>query len=309
LVLKTKIQEIIIIVSFMDEYGGRDLPAMQSFTNKTVLVTGATDGIGKGVALELARLGATVLLHGRDSDRLAKTLAEIKAKTHNHTLETYVADFSSLEAVHGLATDIIDRHERLDVLINNAGIGRGPRSQQSREISLDQFELRFQVNYLAPFLLTHLLLPLLQDHTSARIVNVASASQEKIEFDDVMLEQAYDGTRAYSQSKLAMVMATFELAKRLEPNNITVNALHPGSLLNTKIVREAWGQAHGPVETGIESEIYLATSPKLNNVSGTYFDQQRPVQAHPQAYDELACQQLWEMSLQLTGLKSYRRES
>jgi NAD(P)-dependent dehydrogenase (short-subunit alcohol dehydrogenase family) len=275
---------------------------MQNLENKIILVTGATDGIGNGLALEMARKGAGVLLHGRDPDRLAKTLADIKTKTHSDNLETYVADFSSLEDVRRLAANVTDRHQRVDVLVNNAGIGRGPRGQQSREISQDNFELRFQVNHLAPFLLTHLLLPLLRDHAPARIVNVASASQDSIDFDDVMLERAYDGTHAYSQSKLAMVMATFELAKRLEPNDVTVNALHPGSLLDTKIVREAWGQAHGPVEIGIGSEYYLATSPELDGVSGKYFNEKRPVQAHPQAYDGKARQRLWEISMQLTGL-------
>lgn len=275
---------------------------MQNFKNKVILITGATDGIGNGVALELARGAAHVLLHGRDPDRLAKALADIKAKTHNDKLETYVADFSSLKDVRQLAENVAKRHQHIDVLINNAGIGRGPCGQQFREVSKDHFELRFQVNHLAPFLLTHLLLPLLRNHGPARIVNVASASQDSIDFKDVMLEWAYDGTRSYSQSKLAMVMTTFELAKRLEPKEVTVNALHPGSLLDTKIVREAWGQAHETVEVGIESEIYMATSPELDKVSGKYFDEKRPVQAHFQAYDEKACHRIWKISKQMTGL-------
>jgi NAD(P)-dependent dehydrogenase (short-subunit alcohol dehydrogenase family) len=217
-------------------------------------------------------------------------------------LETYVADFSSLEDVRRLAKNIADRHQRIDVLLNNAGIGRGPRGQQTREASQDHVEMRFQANHLAPFLLTHLLLPLLVGHAPARIVNVASASQGSIDFEDLMLERTYDGTRAYSQSKLAMVMATFEMAKRLEPNNVTVNALHPGSLLDTKIVHEAWGHAHGPVEIGIKSEFYLAASSELDGVSGKYFDGKIPVQAHPQAYDESARQRLWEISMNLIGL-------
>ena len=277
---------------------------IQNFENKTILVTGATDGIGNGVALELARKSAHVLLHGRDPDRLAKTLADIKAQTHSDKLETYVADFSSLKNVRQLAKNITERHQHIDVLINNAGIGRGPRGQQPREISQDHFELRFQVNHLAPFLLSHLLLPLLGGHAPGRIVNVASASQDSIDFDDVMLERTYDGTRSYSQSKLAMVMATFELAKRLEQNNVTVNALHPGSLLDTKIVREAWGQAYEAIDIGIESEIYMAMSPDLNNISGRYFNEKRPVQAHPQAYDEKACHRLWIISKKLTGLSN-----
>ena len=162
--------------------------------------------------------------------------------------------------------------------------------------------MRFQVNHLAPFLLEHLLLPVLRAKSPSRIVNVASASQDMIDFDDMMLERSYDGTRAYSQSKLAMVMSTFELAKRLDPSEITVNALHPRSLLDTKIVREAWGSAQAPVEVGVESEFYLATSPDLENITGNYFDQKRRVQAHPQAYDEKALQNLWQTSNRLTNL-------
>ena len=279
---------------------------MIDFGNIRFLVTGATDGIGRGVAMRLAQSGAQVLLHGRSAARLAETEREIKAKTKNKRLEVFQADFSCLADVRRLAAEIKDRHDGLDVLINNAGVGRGPRNRQQREVSRDGHELRFQVNHLAPFLLTHLLLPLLVNSAAARpparIVNVASASQDAIDFDDVMLEQAYDGTRAYSQSKLAMVMATMEWAARFDPRDMTINALHPGSLLDTKIVREAWGHAAGPVETGVESECHLALSPELEGVSGQYFDEKRTAHTHPQAFDEEARQRLWRLSEQLTGI-------
>jgi len=190
---------------------------MKAVKNQVFLITGATDGIGRGTARELARMSATVLLHGRDAGRLSATRDEIARSTGNKRLETYRADFASLAEVRRLADEVRNRHDRLDVLINNAGIGAGFRKNQRRATSADGYELRFQVNHLAPFLFSHLLLPLLYRATPARIVNVASAAQAPIDFDDVMLERGYDGFRAYSQSKLAMVMATFELAERLDP--------------------------------------------------------------------------------------------
>jgi len=266
------------------------------------LVTGATDGIGLGTATRLAGLGATVLLHGRDSTRLANTQDAIARETASSKLETYRADFAVLDEVRELADTVAAQHQTLDVLINNAGIGRGGRDAQERELSADGHELRFQVNHLAPFLLTHLLLPPLERAGAARIVNVASAAQMPIDFDDVMLTRDYSGRRAYAQSKLAMVMATFELAARLEAKMVTVNALHPGSLLDTKMVREGFGAAQGPVETGIESETYLATSPDLDGVTGAYFDRTQPDRTDSQAYRKTDRERLWALSEELVGL-------
>jgi NAD(P)-dependent dehydrogenase (short-subunit alcohol dehydrogenase family) len=270
----------------------------------TILVTGATDGIGRGAAAELARRGARVLLHGRDASRLARTRDEIAAETGSQALETYVAEFSSLADVRRLASEVEARHQFLEVLLNNAGIGRGPQGRQVREESADGFELRFQINYLAPFLLQHLLLPSLRRGASARIVNVASAGQAPIDFDDIMLEKGYDSMRAYCQSKLALIMASFELADRLAPSEVTVNALHPGSLLDTKMVREGFGKPMGPVDTGIEAEVFLATSPELEGVTGEYFDRTRPARADAQAYDTGARRRLWQLSEQLVGIRS-----
>jgi NAD(P)-dependent dehydrogenase (short-subunit alcohol dehydrogenase family) len=270
-------------------------------TEQIILVTGATDGIGKGTARELARLGARVLMHGRDAGRLEAVRQEIAGATGNDRLETYAADYASLVTVRSLAAQIRARHDRLDVLINNAGLGAGPRGRQQRELSADGYELRLQVNHLAPLLLTHLLLPVLRRAAPARVVNVASAGQAPFDFDDLMLERGYDGLRAYCQSKLAMVMATFELAARLHPREVTVNALHPGSLLDTKMVREGFGAPQGPVDVGIEAELYLATSPDLEGVSGEYFDRTRPARANAQAYDAAARRTLWRVSRQLTG--------
>lgn len=269
---------------------------------KIVLITGATDGIGLGTAKRLAGFGATLLLHGRDAARLASARDAIERETGNAKLETFRADFAVLDDVHTLAHEVKAAHQTFDLLINNAGIGSGGRGASERELSKDGYELRFQVNHLAPFLLTRLLLPQLESAGAARIVNVASGAQSPINFDDVMMSHDYSGRRAYAQSKLAMVMATFELAARLDPAAVTVNALHPGSLLDTKMVREAYGDPWGPVETGIESETYLATSAELDGVSGAYFDRTEPSRADAQAYDETARKRLWALSEKLVGL-------
>lgn len=275
---------------------------MKATRELTVLITGATDGIGRGAALELAHRGARVLLHGREASKLGTTEAEIAAESGGDRPESYTADFSSLASVRSLAAGVAARHERLDVLVNNAGIGRGPSGRQKRAESADGYELRFQVNYLAPFLLQHLLLPQLRRAAPARIVNVASVGQAPIDFDNVMLEHGYESMHAYCQSKLALVMASFELAGRLDPGEVTVNALHPGSLLDTKMVREGFGEPMGPVETGIEAEVFLATSPQLDGVTGEYFDRTTPARANAQAYDVAARHRLWQLSEQWVGI-------
>ena len=213
---------------------------------------------------------------------------------------TYLADFSSLEEVRRLASALERDHERLDVLVNNAGIGGG---SGRREESADGYELRFAVNYLAHFLLTSLLLPLLRRSAPARIVNVASAGQSAIDFDDVMLERRYDAMRAYGQSKLAQIMFTFELAQRLREEGValTVNALHPASLMNTKMVYESFGYTMSTVEDGVEGTLRLAISPELDGVSGRYFDRLREARPNRQADDPAARRRLWHLSDELVS--------
>jgi NAD(P)-dependent dehydrogenase (short-subunit alcohol dehydrogenase family) len=203
--------------------------------------------------------------------------------------------------VRRLAAEVERDHERLDVLVNNAGIGGGRNGR--REESADGHELRFAVNYLAPFLLTQLLLPLLERSAPARIVNVASAGQAPIDFDDVMLERGYGGMRAYAQSKLAQIMFTFELAERLraEGAGVTVNALHPASLMNTKMVYESFGYTMSTVEDGVEATLRLAISPELDGVSGRYFDRLREARPNRQARGPDARRRLWELSEQLVA--------
>jgi NAD(P)-dependent dehydrogenase (short-subunit alcohol dehydrogenase family) len=274
---------------------------MKSVNDMVILITGATDGIGRQAAHELAAAGATILIHGRTPERGAETLEEIRSATGNERLYYLQADFAALSEVRQLADTVQSRFDRLDVLINNAGIGPGQRGSE-RAVSSDGYELRFAVNYLAPFLLTYLLLPQLHQSAPARIVNVSSVGQSPIDFDDVMLEQQYAGMQAYRQSKLALIMFTFELAGQLPPEEITVNSLHPGSLLDTKMVRESFGEPMGSVQSGAEALGYLATSPDLAGVTGKYFDQQRESRANAQAYDAAARRRLWHLSEELTGI-------
>ena len=262
----------------------------------TILVTGATDGLGKRVARELAAKGTTVLLHGRSPERLEATLEELRSQTGSHKGDSYLADLSSLGAVRDLAERILSEYDRLDVLVNNAGI-----IVQERKESEDGYELTFAVNYLSHFLLTSLLLPLLKDSAPARVVNVASAGQSPIDFDDPMLERGYDAMRAYSMSKLAQIMFTFELAERLSDTGVSVNALHPASLMDTKMVQDTFGYTMSTIEEGADATVYLAASPELEGVTGRYFDGRREARADGQAYDKEARQRLWELSEELCG--------
>ena len=277
---------------------------MRSVDEAVILVTGSTDGLGKATARDLAAAGATVLLHGRDRERGDAAVREIREETGNDRLRYYLADFSSLEEVHRLADEITADHDRLDVLVNNAGIGAGRRGETSHASSRDGYELRFGVNYLAPFLLSRLLLPLVRRAVPSRIVNVASAGQSPISFDDVMLERGYDGMRAYAQSKLALIMFTFDLAEELEDTGVTANSLHPASLMDTKMVFETFGSASSSVREGTDATVRLAISPELEGITGRYFDGQREARADEQAYDPEARARLRRLSEELTGLRT-----
>ncbi|MFK0687257.1 SDR family NAD(P)-dependent oxidoreductase [Mesorhizobium sp. IMUNJ 23033] len=267
--------------------------------DKTVLITGSTDGVGRVVAERLAAARARVLVHGRDAARGKALVAEIEAA--GGKAEFLAADLASLAEVRRLAEAVRARTDRLDILINNAGIGT---AGAKRQVSADGCELRFAVNYLAGFLLTTELLPLLKASAPSRIINVASAGQQAIDFGDVMLTRAYDGVRAYCQSKLAQILFTVDLAEQLKDTGVTVNALHPASYMNTTMVRQAGVTPWSSVETGAEAILNLATSPDLKGRSGLYFDGMRESRADAQAYDVKARQQLRELSLDLVGLAS-----
>ena len=267
--------------------------------DKTILITGSTDGVGRVVAQGLGAAGARVLVHGRDAARGKATVAEIEAA--GGKAEFLAADFASLAEVRRLAEGVLARTNRLDILINNAGIGT---AGAKRQLSADGFELRFAVNYLAGLLLTSELLPLLKASSPARVVNVASAGQQAIDFGDVMLTHGYDGVRAYCQSKLAQILFTIDMAGELTGTGVTVNALHPASYMNTTMVRQAGVTPWSSVETGADAILNLATSPALEGRSGLYFDGQKESRADAQAYDAKARQQLRALSLDLVGQAS-----
>jgi NAD(P)-dependent dehydrogenase (short-subunit alcohol dehydrogenase family) len=257
---------------------------MPSIDEQTILITGSTDGLGRRVAEDLAGQGARVLVHGRNPERVERTVEEIGAAAG------HVADLSSLEEVRRLAGEVGD----VDVLVNNAALV----SSERRE-SADGYELGFAVNYLAGFALTGLLLRKI----SARLVNVASIAQHPIDFDDVMLERSYDPLGSYAQSKLAQVMFTFSLAERLGSEGPTVNALHPATRMDTKMVRESFGRTQDSVEDGARAVERLVADPELDGVTGRYFDKTRETSANEQAYDPDARRRLWELSEELTGVR------
>jgi NAD(P)-dependent dehydrogenase (short-subunit alcohol dehydrogenase family) len=269
--------------------------------DRVALVTGATDGLGKAVATELARAGDTVLIHGRSEERLEATLDEIRELTGNDQLRSYRADFASLADVRSMAEQILQREDRLDVLVNNAGIGTNLPGDGERLVSQDGFELRFAVNYLAHFLLTGLLKELVVGSAPARIVNVSSAGQMPIDFHDVMLAHGYSGVRAYCQSKLAQIMFTFDLAEELAGRDVTVNALHPATYMPTKMVVAAGASPVSSLEEGTRATMRLVAAPELDGVTGHYWNGERDADADAQAYDEEARARLRRLSIELTG--------
>lgn len=270
---------------------------MKQINEQTILITGATDGIGKLTALQLAKKNAHVVVHGRNKNKVTKVVEEIKTESGNKRIDGLTADFSSLNEVRKFAKEVRTKYSGLDVLINNAGVGFA-----DERYSKDGYELRFAVNYLAPFLLTRLLLPALKSNTPSRIVNVSSIGQHPIDFDDIMLEKDFDSFRAYRQSKLALIMFTIDLAEELKNENITVNSLHPGTLLNTNMVRRSNINPMGEPETGADAEVFLAISESLNGVTGKYFDVKTETKAHPDAYDKEKRKRLEELGFKLTKL-------
>ncbi|HEY6759404.1 MAG TPA: SDR family NAD(P)-dependent oxidoreductase [Baekduia sp.] len=256
-------------------------------TGRTVLITGATDGLGRALAREVLDAGATVIVHGRSPERIAATVDELDG---GDAVRSYRADFASLAQVHALADALSAADERVDVLVNNAGIG----ALEEREVSEDGHELTFAVNHLAGFALTQRLLA--EDRIGARIVNVSSLGQQAIDFDDVMLEHGYSGVRAYCQSKLAQILYTFQLAPQVAPE-LTVNALHPATYMPTKMVSS-------PISTiaqGVEATFRLVADPSLDGVTGHFYDGLRATAPDAQAADAGARRRLWALSEDLTA--------
>jgi retinol dehydrogenase 14 len=275
---------------------------------KTVLVTGGTSGIGKATALGLATMGAHLAITGRQRGRAEFAAAEIGAAGGDR-VDTFVADLSSQSEVRRMAVEVLGRLPRIDVLINNVG-----GYWNTRHVTVDGLERTFALNHLAPFLLTNLLLDRLQHSAPARVVTVSSNAHAsgRIDFDNLQGERSYSGARAYSQSKLANILFTAELARKLQANSVTANALHPG------VVRTSFGAADpGRVqrlftpymrrfmktpEEGAATSIHLSTAPELNQVTGRYFTDKQPKRSSKRSHEEIAAAHLWQVSADLVGL-------
>ncbi|MCH7533884.1 MAG: SDR family oxidoreductase [Gemmatimonadetes bacterium] len=262
---------------------------------QVVLVTGSTSGLGREVARRLGATGAFVIVHGRNRERGMAVVEAIESEGIGNA-RFYAADFSSIDQIREFGETILRDYDRLDVLVNNAGFGRAP---DERMISQDGHELRFQVNHLSHFLLTRMFLPRLRASAPSRIVNVSSGAQQAIDFDDVMIENNFSGGRAYSQSKLAQIMFTFDLAEELAGTDVVVNALHPATYMDTGMVRRAGLTPRATVGEGADAVMRLITSPDIG--SGGYFNRMRPARANDQAYDEEARRKLRRLSEELTG--------
>lgn len=274
------------------------------------MITGANSGIGRAAALELARMGYSVVMACRSKERGEAAMKEIRGESGSRAVDLMIADLSSMQSVRQLARDFIDKYPDLHVLVNNAGI-----VNMRRHLTVDGYESTFATNYLAPFLLTNLLLDRLKSSAPSRIVNVSSASHYRghVDFDDLQGSRRYGGMRAYSQSKLALVLFTRELAKRLAGSGVTANCLHPGA-----VATNMWKRQAGPAgfimkipaaflatpSKGAETVVYLASSPEVERSSGGYYDKKKVKKPSEESYDDTVAKRLWEVSLTLTGLGS-----
>ena len=261
---------------------------------KIVLITGSTDGIGKLVGTKLAKQGHEVYLHGRNPDKLSTVISEIKEQTKNENIKGFVADFSDLDAVKQMAHQIKRELSKIDVLINNAGVYNSSKSQND-----DGLDMRFVVNYLAPFLLTNELFTLLKKGENSRIINLSSAAQSPIDYEVLTGKKKRSESETYAQSKLALTMWSFYLAKTLP--DINAIAVNPGSLLNTNMVKEAFGNYWSSADKGANILYELAVSDEYQDASGKYFDNDRGTfaEAHPDAYDEKKIHQLISTTIKI----------
>jgi NAD(P)-dependent dehydrogenase (short-subunit alcohol dehydrogenase family) len=273
--------------------------SMTSLSGKTILITGATDGLGKEVAKRALKAGANVLIHGRNKQKGENVVSELINETNSNTIKYYNADFSSLQQVKDLSQQILAEYNKIDVLINNAAIGGGPKGGAERELGADGYELRFAVNHLAHFLLTQNLLYILKDSAPSRIVHVSSIGQLLLDFDDIMMEKKFDSYTAYCRSKLAQIMYGFELAEKLKGSRVTVNSLHPATLMDTNMVHDFFGRVTSTIHEGADVVDYVAFSAETENITGAYFNQKREAKANAQAYDKDAREKLWQVSEEL----------
>ena len=278
-----------------------------SMKGKIVLITGATSGIGRETALGLARKGATLVLVGRSREKLGRTISEIAAQTGNQQIDSLVCDLTSMESVRKLAGDFKAKYQRLDVLINNAG-----ETVNERRVTVDGYEYTLALDHLSHFLLTSLLMDIIKKSAPSRIINVSSSAHMfgHLDFDDLMGEKKYGAMRAYGQAKLANLLFTYELARRLAGTGVTVNALHPG-VVKTNFgagMKGRWrifitlGKPFNiSARKGAETSIYLASSPEVARVSGKYFAKKKEKRSSKESYDESVAKRLWSESARLTG--------
>jgi retinol dehydrogenase 14 len=280
-----------------------------SMTGKTVLITGGTGGIGRAAAIGLASMGARVGITGRDRARAERASIAIGRESGNSAVDVFVADMSSQSEVRRLADEVLATYPRLDVLLNNVG-----GFWANRHVTADELEHTFALNHLAPFLLTSLLLERLKASAPARVITVSSGAQSmgRIDFEDLMGEPRYSGQRAYNQSKLANVMFTYELARRLEGTGVTATVLHPG-MTSTAFGAEDTARGWGPViavlrrfmqspERGADTPVYLASSRDVEGVTGQYFADRKAKTSHTSSYDPAIQARLWQVSADLVGL-------
>lgn len=281
---------------------------------KTILITGATDGIGRAAAVALAKQGHTVVITGRTAEKAMRVVDAVQRESDNPNVGCLAADFASLGAVRSLAEAFLQNYARLDVLINNAGL-----VTRTRQLSQDGYELQLSVNHLAPFLLTHLLLPALKASPAARVVNVSSIGHAsgQIQFDDLHFERGFTTRQAYYQTKLANVLFTYALARRLEGSSVVANVLHPGIVKTTlsnnymgnPVFRFFEGLIAATPEQGAQTTVYLATSPDVAGVTGKYFVRKQAKLSAPHTYDTQLQERLWDVSESLVGLNTHNVRS
>ena len=280
----------------------------ETMKDKVVMITGANSGIGKAASLALANMGATIVMVARNKERGEAARSKIIKESQNKSVDLLLADLSSLESVRQLAIEFQKKYSKLHVLINNAGL-----FNQRRHVTMDGYENTFATNYLAPFLLTNLQLDLLKASAPSRIINVSSVGHYSghINFDDINLEKEYGGWKAYGQSKLALVLFTHELAKRLQGTGVTVNSVHPGT-----VATNIWARPLGPAgfimtipklfmtspQRGAGTIVYLASSPEANNLSGEYLEKLKVKKSSDESYNEEIAERLWDVSAKITHL-------
>ncbi|MFX1496998.1 MAG: SDR family oxidoreductase [Promethearchaeota archaeon] len=267
-------------------------------SEKIILITGSTDGIGYQTAIELVKSEFQVIVHGRDQEKADLTLNRIARITQRKNISAVYADLRSFNQIKEMVNKIKSKFDRLDVLINNAGVYKPERS-----ITEEGFETTFAVNYMAPFLLTKLLMDMLKKSESGRIVNVVSrVHSNHFDFKNLQLERGYTGVKAYANSKTALILFTYFLADKLKSANITVNCLHPG-VINTKLLNSAYGSYGAPVIEGAKTLIFAATSPKLENISGKYLVYNHPKPSKDITYNKELQKMLWDKTEELIGIK------